>query len=88
MRKICLDIGICPREQGYRTLLSMSWKRPTMNARIVIPIGERFDPIDMILVASVLGTGAIRIDPETEFRGHGLSDRQDQTFSNMVYDVL
>jgi hypothetical protein len=55
-----------------------------MNARIVIPIGERFDPIDMILVASVLGTGAIRIDPETEFRGHGLSDRQDQTFSNMV----
>jgi len=67
------------------------YQRLTKTGKMIIPlipIGERFDPIDMILVASVLGTGAIRIDPETEFRGHGLSDRQDQTFSNMVYDVL
>jgi hypothetical protein len=41
----------------------------------MIPIGSTLDPIDMILVASLLGTGAIRIDPETEFRGRGLNDQ-------------
>lgn len=37
----------------------------------LIRIREKFDLIGSILVASVFGTGAIRIDPETEFRSYG-----------------
>jgi Transposase and inactivated derivatives len=40
-----------------------------------LTIRERFGLIEIILVASILGTGATRIDPETEFRGYQLSCR-------------
>ena len=36
--------------------------------------------IEIYNVASVLGTGAIRIDPETKFRGHVLASVKAQTF--------